>query len=52
MKNLYQGFLDAGPQSVKWNGRDDAGQTVASGIYHYTFKTGDHSESGRMVLLK
>ena len=52
VRDLYQGFLDAGPQSVKWNGRDDEGRTVASGIYHYTFKAGDHSESGRMVLLK
>jgi len=52
VRDLFEGSLDAGPQSVKWNGRDDTGETVASGIYHYTFRAGDHTESGKMALLK
>ncbi len=52
VRNLFEGSLDAGPQSVKWNGRDDSGKAVASGIYHYTFRAGDHTESGKMALLK
>lgn len=52
VRDLFEGFLDSGPQSVKWNGRDDSGKAVASGVYHYTFRAGDHTESGKMALLK
>jgi hypothetical protein len=52
VRDLFEGFLDSGPQSVKWNGRDDSGKAVSSGVYHYTFRAGDHTESGKMALLK
>ena len=41
-----------GSYSVKWNGKDDAGQQVASGIYFYRLETPDFVKSNRMVLLK
>ncbi|MDM7913940.1 MAG: FlgD immunoglobulin-like domain containing protein [Candidatus Eisenbacteria bacterium] len=33
--------LSAGPQSVLWSGRDDAGRTLGSGIYFFRVETGD-----------
>ena len=39
--------------AVHWNGRDDDGRRVASGVYFYRFYTGDRSGSvGRMTLLR
>jgi hypothetical protein len=30
---LFDGRLDAGPQSLRWSGEDDGGRAVASGVY-------------------
>ena len=38
--------------SVEWDGRDDRGGGVASGIYYYRLEAGTHSESRSMVLLR
>ena len=39
--------------AVHWNGRDDDGRRVASGVYFYRFYTGDRSGPvGRMTLLR
>jgi flagellar hook assembly protein FlgD len=32
---LIKGFISAGYHALDWNGRDEAGQLVASGIYFY-----------------
>lgn len=49
---LVEGEMGAGRHEKVWNGRNDNGTTVPSGIYFYRFSTGDFSESKRMVLLK
>jgi hypothetical protein len=38
--------------SFVWNGRSDNGFNVASGVYLYTLKTGKHSETKKMILMK
>jgi len=35
-----------------WNGKDQLGQSVASGIYFYMLKAGDFVATRRMVILK
>ena len=35
-----------------WDGRDESGTRVASGIYFYTFTAGDFQSTRRMVILK
>jgi len=53
MRTLVSGTsYDAGTHTVPWNGTDKDGRTVASGVYFYRFESGDHRQSGRMVLLK
>ncbi len=42
----------AGPHSVHWDGRDDAGQPVASGVYFYTLGALGVDESRKMILLR
>ena len=35
-----------------WDGKDESGTRVASGIYFYTFTAGDFQSTRRMVILK
>ncbi|MBL7149797.1 MAG: T9SS type A sorting domain-containing protein, partial [Candidatus Cloacimonetes bacterium] len=35
-----------------WNGTDDNGRNVASGIYFYKFKTDNFNKTKKMLLLK
>ena len=39
-------------KAVYWDGRNDLGEQVASGIYFYTLTTRDFSATRRMVILK
>ena len=42
----------AGSHGVVWDGRNDAGATVSSGVYFYRMTSGKFTQSRRMVLLK
>ncbi len=50
VRTLVQEFQRAGEHSVVWDGRDDAGQTVASGIYLYRLSVAGFSQVKQMVL--
>ncbi|MDO9578510.1 MAG: T9SS type A sorting domain-containing protein, partial [Candidatus Cloacimonadales bacterium] len=39
-------------QQVTWNGTDDSGKAVSSGVYFYKIKSGDTEVSKKMLLLK
>ncbi|MGB5108146.1 MAG: S8 family serine peptidase [Candidatus Zixiibacteriota bacterium] len=41
-----------GNHTVYWNGADDSGQIVATGVYFYRLTVGNSSESRKMLLLK
>ncbi len=47
--NEVRGF---GAHEVTWNGRDDNGATMGSGVYFYRLRAGKLTESKKMVLLK
>lgn len=49
---VLDGFVEAGPGSVAWNGLDANGRRAASGVYLYEMRTQGVSQSRRMVLLK
>ena len=42
----------AGRYRLTWDGRDDQGQQVGSGIYLYTLRAGDFVQSRKMVMMK
>jgi hypothetical protein len=49
---VFNGTLDAGFYRFDWNASDRNGQALASGVYFYRLRTGDHTETRKMVLLK
>jgi len=42
----------AGSHSVVWDGQDDNGERVSSGVYFYRMQAGDYTETRRMLLMK
>ena len=49
---LYSGRVAAGSTTVEWDGLDDQGVSVASGVYTYALITEDGTSARRMTLLK
>ncbi len=52
VRTLVNDQLRAGFQRVEWDGKDDNGAEVASGVYLYRIKAGTFVESKKMMLLK
>jgi hypothetical protein len=52
VSTLVDQNLKAGHKLVNWDGKDDSGQEVSSGIYFYRIKTSDFSQTKKMVLLR
>jgi hypothetical protein len=52
VKTLVSGVQSAGEKSVAWNGRDDTGQAVASGVYFYRLVAPAYTKTHKMVLMK
>ncbi len=52
VRTLVDGRQAAGPGRIDWNGRNDAGGTVASGVYYYRLAAGAIQQTRRMVMLK
>jgi hypothetical protein len=49
---LKDGRFIQGANEIVWNGQDDHGQDVASGVYFVRLVTGEHQESKKVVLLR
>jgi len=52
VRRLVKGSQPAGDHSVTWDGRDERGYEVASGVYFYSIQADDYRETKRMVLIK
>ncbi len=52
IKTLIQSVQSAGPKSVIWDGTNNAGIPVGTGIYIYRLKAGAEIQSRKMLLLK
>ena len=52
VKTLVDGVKDAGAYSITWDGTNNLGSRVSSGVYFYKMNTKHFSETKKMVLLK
>jgi aminopeptidase N len=44
--------LPAGPHRAVWDGKNQSGESVASGVYFYCLSAGGHTATKKMVLLR
>lgn len=52
VKTLAEGTYSAGAHAVLWNGMDESGMTVSTGIYFYRLNAGEKVLVRKMVVLK
>ena len=52
VRTLVNSVYPMGEHCVIWNGRDDHGANVSSGIYLYRMKTDGFTQTNKMVLMK
>jgi flagellar hook assembly protein FlgD len=56
VRDISLGYKPAGlyisrDRSAYWDGRNEAGERVASGLYFYTIQTGKYTATGKMLML-
>jgi hypothetical protein len=51
VKTLARGVEEAGFKSITWDGTDDFGRAVSTGVYLYRIHAGDFIQTRKMVLL-
>ena len=49
---LVNGFTPAGYHSVRWNAKNQMGESVSAGVYFYHLQSGNFIKTQKMVLLK
>ena len=52
VRTLVNGSMESGSHSVVWDGKDDSGSEVSTGVYFYRLSDADGSSVRRMTLLK
>ncbi len=52
IRTLFEGTAEAGRRDVNWDGRDDAGRTVSSGVYFFRIESEGRVRTIKGTLLK
>jgi hypothetical protein len=52
VKTLVEEYQTAGRKVVHWDGTDDHGRSVPTGLYLYRLRAGEFTDSKKMVILK
>lgn len=52
IRTLFDGYQSTGMQTLLWDGRDDDGVELSSGIYFYRLEADDFHQMKKMTLLK
>jgi hypothetical protein len=52
LRRLFEGQLTAGPHELRWDGRDDDGAKLASGVYRVLLSTAGGTQTRAAVLVK
>jgi len=52
VKTLVEGICSAGIHQIVWNGHDDRGKSVSSGVYFIKMQSNDYFRVKKMVMMK
>ncbi len=52
VKTLVSDYREAGYHTVRWNGTNDSGDLVPSGVYFYRMTAGDFVKTNKMIMLR
>jgi hypothetical protein len=52
VRSLVNGSLPAGTHNIEWNGKDNNGRVVGSGVYFYKMGSGKYTNTKKMILMK
>jgi flagellar hook assembly protein FlgD len=52
IKTLVNETKSSGNYTARWDGTDENGQKVSSGVYFYKMNAGKYSSSKKMILMK
>lgn len=52
VRTLVSNTIPAGPHTLQWDGNDDAGKVLGSGVYYCRLRAGEFVDGMRMVLLR
>lgn len=52
VRSLDNSFRNPGSYSVVWDGKDNSGRMVNSGVYFYRLRAGSHSMTRKLMMLK
>jgi hypothetical protein len=52
VRTLVSGHVNAGRHTLTWNGRDNAGKLVPSGVYLYKLQVNGFEETRKMTFMK
>ncbi|MCP4633299.1 MAG: T9SS type A sorting domain-containing protein [candidate division Zixibacteria bacterium] len=52
VKTIINENQETGEYEINWDGTDQSGKAVASGIYFYQINTGDYTASKKMIMIK
>jgi len=52
LKTIVNKNQPAGKHEINWDGTDQSGRAVASGVYFYQISSGDYTASKKMIMLK
>ncbi len=52
VRTLVNGYETAGTKQITWDGKDNHGNTVSSGVYIYRLQAGKYCQTRKCLLIK
>jgi flagellar hook assembly protein FlgD len=52
VKTLVNGYLSAGDNRLEWNGTDNQGNAVSSGLFFYRLEMNGYKKTQKMLMMK